>query len=109
MRDEHVFSGDWLDVATHPAMRFASTSVVEAGNGYTLHGDLTIKATTLPVALDASYNGSGVFPMDGSTHHGFAATGTISRSAFAVSFGVPGVSDDVRLALDLQFVAPRAG
>ena len=52
MRDEHVFSGDWLDVATYPAMRFASTRVVEAGDRYTLHGDLTIKATTLPVAAN---------------------------------------------------------
>lgn len=107
MRDDHVFAPDWLDVETYPTMRFASTRVVESSGRYTLHGDLTIKTTTLPVALDATYNGSGVFPVDGSTHHGFAATGTISRSAFAVSFGVPGVSDDVQLALDLQFVAPR--
>ena len=108
MRDDHVFAPDWLDVETYPTMRFASTRVVESGGRYTLHGDLTIKATTLPIALDATYNGSGLFAVDGSTHHGFAATGTISRSAFAVSFGVPGVSDDVQLALDLQFVAPRA-
>jgi polyisoprenoid-binding protein YceI len=50
---------------------------------------------------------TGFFPADGRTHHGFAATGTISRSAFGVSFAVPLVSDEVQLVLDLQFIAPE--
>jgi polyisoprenoid-binding protein YceI len=41
-------------------------------------------------------------------HHGFTATATISRSAFGVSYGVPLVSDEVELRLDVQFIAPTA-
>ena len=48
-------------------------------------GDLTIKGVTLPTTMHVSYNGSATFPVDGSIHHGFTATGTISRTAFGVS------------------------
>ena len=108
MRDDHMHAADWFDVANHPEMVFTSTGITANGDAYALTGDLSIKGVTRPVVLDVSYNGSGVFPMDGSTHHGFRATGSISRSAYGVSFGVPGVSDSVELALDLQFVAPKA-
>ena len=46
--------------------------------------------------------------MDNSTHFGLAAAGSISRSAFGVSYGVPMVSDEVTLSLDVQFVLPKA-
>jgi polyisoprenoid-binding protein YceI len=52
------------------------------------------------------FNGAAVFPVDGSTHVGFAARGTLSRSDFGVSYGVPLVSDAVDLVLDIQFIAP---
>ena len=106
MRDEHVHGSEFLDVANHPQMTFRTTSITESANGYTMTGDLTIKSTTHPVVLHATYNGSAVFPMDKSTHHGFTATGTISRSAYGVSYGVPVVSDDVTLTLDVQFINP---
>ena len=108
MRDQHVHGAEFLDVANHPQMQFRSTSITEAGSGYELAGDLTIKGITHPVVLSAAYNGSAVFPMDQSTHYGFSATGTISRSAYGVSYGVPMISDDVTLTLDVQFVSPAA-
>jgi polyisoprenoid-binding protein YceI len=106
MRDEHLHGADFFDVANHPQMTYRSTSVAESGSGYAMTGDLSIKGVTHPVTLQATFNGSGVFPMDHSTHHGFTATATISRSAFGVSYGVPLVSDDVVLTLDVQFISP---
>jgi polyisoprenoid-binding protein YceI len=105
-RDEHVHAAQYLDVENHPRMLFRSTAITEAGVDYAMTGDLTIKGTTVPTTLHVSYNGSATFPMDGSTHHGFTATGSISRSAFGVSYGVPVVSDDVALTLDVQFIEP---
>ena len=105
-RDQHLHGLDFFDVANHPQLDFRSTSISEAGSGYQLTGDLTIKGVTHSVTLDATYNGSGVFPVDKSTHYGFSASGIISRSAFGVSYGVPMVSDDVKLVLDAQFVSP---
>ena len=107
-RDEHMHGSDWFDVANHPQMSFRSTSIVEAPGGYTMTGDLTIKGITHPVTFDANYNGSNTFPMDQSTHFGFDASGSISRSSFGVSYGVPLLSDEVRLTLDAQFVLPPA-
>jgi polyisoprenoid-binding protein YceI len=106
MRDEHVQGAEFFDVANHPQMMFRSTSITESGSGYTLAGDLTIKGVTQPVTLDTTYNGSEVFVMDQSTHYGFSASTTISRSAFGVSYGVPMASDEITLQLEAQFVKP---
>jgi polyisoprenoid-binding protein YceI len=106
LRDEKVMGADYLDVETHPQMLFRSTSITESGDGYSMTGDLTIKRTTLATTLQATYNGSATFPVDGSTHFGFTATATISRSAFGVSYAVPVISDEVVLTLAVQFVEP---
>jgi polyisoprenoid-binding protein YceI len=107
-RDQHMLGSEWLDTATYPRMTFRSTSIVEAPGGYAMTGDLTIKDITRSVTFDAIYNGSNIFPMDESTHFGFEASGSISRSAFGVSYGVPLLSDHVKLTLDVQFVLPPA-
>ena len=106
MRDGHMHGADFFDVANHPTMTFRSTSIVDAGDNYEMTGDLTIRATTQPVTFSVTYNGSAVFPMDQSTHHGFAAVGSISRSEYGMSYGVPLVSDEVALSLELQFIQP---
>jgi polyisoprenoid-binding protein YceI len=107
-RDGHMSSPDFLDSADHPQMNFRSTSIVEAGSRYTMTGDLTIKGVTQPVTFDVTFNGSNIFPIDNSTHYGFSASGSISRSAFDVSYVVPLVGDDVTLNLDVQFIRPQA-
>jgi polyisoprenoid-binding protein YceI len=106
MRDEHVHGADFLDVANHPQMTFQSTAIVESGSGYALTGNLTIKGVTQAVTFETTYNGSEVFPMDQSTHYGFSAGATISRSAFDMGYGVPMVSDEVELKLEAQFIDP---
>ena len=108
MRDGHLHGGDFFDVAAHPQMTFRSTSAAAAGPGFSLTGDLTIKGVTQPVTLQATFNGTAESPMDKSVRNGFAASGTISRSAFGITYGAPMVSDDVKLVLDVQFVSPTA-
>ena len=105
-RDQHIQNADFFDSENHPKMTFQSTGVVESGSGYSLTGSLTIRGITQQITFDVAYNGSAVFPMDKSTHYGFSATGTISRSAFGVSFGVPMVTDEVGLKLEAQFISP---
>jgi polyisoprenoid-binding protein YceI len=107
-RDQHMHGPDWFDVASYPQMSFRSTSIVEAPGGYTMTGDLTIRGITQSVSFNTVYNGSNTFPMDRSTHFGFEASGTISRSAFGVSYGLSMLNDDVELTLDAQFVLPPA-
>lgn len=107
-RDEHMYGPDWFDVARHPHMTFRSTSIVEASGGYAMTGDLTIKGITQSVTFHSIYNGSSTFPMDESTHFGFEASGSIRRSSFGISYGLPLLADDVKLTLDAQFILPRS-
>jgi polyisoprenoid-binding protein YceI len=106
LRDENVHVAEYLDVANHPHMSFHSTSIVESDTGYALTGDLTIRNVTAPMTFDVTYNGEAIFPIDGSTHFGFTASGTISRSAFGVSHAPDVISDEVELTLDVRFVRP---
>ena len=106
MRDEHVHGPDFFDLTTHPNMTFQSTSVAESGDGYALTGDLTIRGVTIPITFDTTFNGSDVFPVDGSTHFGFSASATISRTAFGMGSFIPVLSDKVAVQLEAQFVRP---
>jgi polyisoprenoid-binding protein YceI len=105
-RDGHLVGTDFFDSENFPEMTFRSTSIVAAGDKYTLAGDLTVKDTTKPVSFDLSFNGVGVFPVDDSTHAGFLATTTVRRSDFGVSYGIPVASDEVEIRIDAQLIAP---
>ncbi len=56
-RDEHLRSPDFLDAAQHPHITFRSTRIEPAGDGYRIHGDLTIRGVARPVTLDAEIAG----------------------------------------------------
>jgi polyisoprenoid-binding protein YceI len=104
-RDGHLQGDGFFDSANHPTMTFTSTSIDTTGeNTGVIHGNLTIRGVTRPISLATTFNGTGTFPMDNSFHAGFVATGAFSRSDFGVSFGVPLVSDEVQLMLDVQIV-----
>ena len=105
-RDQHLQGDTFFDAPNHPQMKFKSLSISESGDGYELTGELTIKGITETVTLTGAYNGSAVFPLDGSTHHGFSMSGIISRGAFDVSYGESMVTDEVKLTLEIQFIAP---
>jgi len=107
-RDGHMQGEEFFDAGNHPTMTFASTGIEASGDGYTMTGDLTIKGVTQSVALHAKFNGEAVFPMDGSTHYGFAASGAISRSEFNMDAFIPMLSDQVELSLQAQFISPVA-
>ena len=108
-RDEHMYGSEWLDVVDVSSDEaFVRPRSSRRRDGYSMTGDLTIKDITLPVVFDATYHGSNIFPMDQSTHFGFEATSSISRTSFGVSYGVPLLSDEVKLRMDVQFVLPAA-
>ncbi|HJM20765.1 MAG TPA: YceI family protein [Acidimicrobiales bacterium] len=105
-RDQHLQGDTFFDVANHPQMKFKSVSISESDEEYELTGELTIKGITNTVTLTGTYNGSAVFPLDDSTHHGFSMSSIISRGAFDVSYGESMVTDEVKLTLEIQFIEP---
>src|SRR5215207_9180905 len=59
-RDQHLRSGDFLDVEQHPVLTFASTAVRPTGGSwFELDGELTIKDITRPVTLSGEFLGWG--------------------------------------------------
>lgn len=95
---------DFFGADMAPA-RFVSTRVVVRGQQATVTGNLTLNGITRPVTLAATFYGAGRAPamMGGKDNVGFHATGTIRRTDFGIGFGVPIVSDAVKLDIAAAF------
>lgn len=102
--DEHLQKPEFFDAAKYPEGRFVSTRIAVNGTSATIDGNLTLKGVTKPVTLKARFIGAGQGPMGGKTNIGFAATTTIKRSDFGIDYGIPLVSDEVRLRINAAFV-----
>ena len=107
-RDNHLRSPDFFDAAQFPTMRFASERLEERGDdGFVLHGALTLRGVTLPLALEARKEGEGRDPW-GLQRVAFSAKGKLSRKAFglqwnqALETGGVLVGDEIEIALDVQ-------
>src|SRR5947207_15123915 len=59
-RDQHLMSGDFLEIEKHSVLTFKSTAVrATGGTSFELDGDLTIKDLTRPVTLSGEFLGWG--------------------------------------------------
>ncbi|HEX8414207.1 MAG TPA: YceI family protein [Sphingomicrobium sp.] len=95
----HLLSPDLFDAAKHPTATFSSTSVVATGPRAKVTGNLTLRGITKPVVLDMRFYGAGTNPRSKKLGVGFSGTGTIKRSDFGLSYGLPSVGDDVKLQI----------
>ncbi|MDO9489378.1 MAG: YceI family protein [Sphingomonadaceae bacterium] len=84
---------------------FVSTKVTPRGDSATILGNLTLNGVTRPVTLTAQFYGAGKMPatMGGKENVGFRAQGSIKRSDFGVGYGIPMVSDEVKLDIAAAF------
>ncbi|HEX6939030.1 MAG TPA: YceI family protein [Longimicrobiales bacterium] len=116
-RDAHLRSADFLDVETHPTIAFRSKRVEGAhakpGDRFRVIGDLTIRDTTMEVALDATFEGVGQDPWGGE-RAGFSATTEIDRRDWglrwnqALETGGVLVGNNVRIEIEAQVVKQGA-
>ncbi len=83
--------------------KFVSTNVVARGTSAKITGNLTLNGVTKPVVLDATFSGAGANPFNKKPTIGFHATTTIKRSEFGVAYGIPVVSDEVKLDISVAF------
>ncbi len=107
-RDAHCRAEDMMDVATRPTLTFRSTRISGSDTDWTVDGDVTIGDVTKPVSLAVELGGIETFPVDGSRHAGFEATGELRRSDFGIAPGlpVPVLGDVLKLSIDLELVEP---
>ena len=98
-RDEHLRAADFFNVAEFPRMTFKSTAVKFAGdNPAEITGNLTLLGVTRPLALKIERwvcrdNPASKRPMCGGN-----ASASMKRSDFGMKYGIPAVSDELKLS-----------
>lgn len=108
-RDAHLASPEFFDIARHPEMRFASTSIATDGDRLVVAGELTLRGVTRPVELRGRFTGSAADPW-GNERIGLELAGTVDRTAFGLSWNapLPGggflLPDEVQLSASLSAV-----
>lgn len=101
--DEHLKNKDFFNVEEFPEMRFKSTDIIVTGeNTADITGDFTLLGVTKPVTLSVIHNKSGKFPMGDKYVSGFSAKTVIKRSDFGMDYGLPMVSDDVNIMIEVE-------
>jgi polyisoprenoid-binding protein YceI len=113
-RDTHLKSADFFDAEQHPKIIFRSTLLegdprASEGARFRVFGDLTIRDTTMPIALDCMFEGRGNDPW-GKERAGFSAYTEIDRRDWGLKWnqvietGGVLVANKVRIEAEVQFV-----
>lgn len=112
---DELLNDQWLDKKTGAQMKFESTGVTKTGPATAdVAGNLTLKGITKPVTLHVTFNGGYEgHPMDPHARIGFSAKGSLKRSDFNISIGIPvppstmGVGDEVSFEIETELSGPE--
>jgi len=116
-RDQHLMSGDFLEVEKHPVLAFTSTAVrPTGGTSFELEGDLTIKGITRPVTLSGEFLGWGP-DMEGDPMLAASAKTTIDREDWDMTWNMAveaggflvGKKVDLEIEVEAHRVAEPSG
>ncbi|MBZ0104892.1 MAG: YceI family protein [Sulfuricella denitrificans] len=101
--EKHLQGEDFFDTAKYPAMTFKSKSLRFDGDKLTgADGDFTLLGVTRPVSLKVDHFKCAPHPMTRKAMCGANATTMIKRSEFGMSKYVPAVSDEVKIAIQVE-------
>lgn len=110
LRDDHLRTEDFLNVAEHPEITFRSTGLrPRGGDKWDLTGELTMLGVSKPVMLDTRFDGVGPDQWGG-TRASASAVAQLRRDDFAVRFsqslksGIATVGTTLRVQIDIQVV-----
>ena len=102
-RDEHLRSADFFNVAEFPEIVFKSTKLNFSGDAVeSVEGNLTMAGVTKPVKLRATAFKCGPHPFSKKPMCGGDFEGTLKRTDYGLKFGVPAISDDVKLEISVE-------
>jgi|SRR5689334_2040697 polyisoprenoid-binding protein YceI len=108
-RDQHLRSGDFLDVEKFPVIKFKSTDIQGDEQNFKLTGDLTIREITRPITLDVTYEGRTKDPWGGE-RVGFSASGKLDRRDYGLTWNVLletgglTVGNDIKIQIEVEAV-----
>jgi polyisoprenoid-binding protein YceI len=112
-RDKHLQSADFFDAGSFPEMTFASTKVVDAGQGrYDVHGTFTVKGVAYDLVLPLTFAGVKEHPaMKGKEVAGFNGTLVLDRLAYKIGDGklykLGVVGKDVEVLVTIEALADK--
>ncbi|MBI5276941.1 MAG: polyisoprenoid-binding protein [Burkholderiales bacterium] len=102
-RDEHLRTPDFFNSAEFPEMTYKSTKFNFAGEKLeSVEGNLTLLGVTKPVKLTVTSFNCGPHPFNKKPMCGAYVEGAIKRTDFGMKFGVPAISDEVKLAISVE-------
>jgi polyisoprenoid-binding protein YceI len=112
-RDQHLMSGDFLEIEKYPALTFKSTAVrPTGGTSFELEGDLTIKDVTRHVTLSGEFLGWGP-NMEGKPMLAASAKTTIDREDFGMTWNMAveagGFLVGKKVEIEIEIEAHRVG
>lgn len=104
-RDEHLRGPDFFNAAQFPAITFKSEKVqvkkTDAGEMYSVTGNLTMHGETRPVTLELRKLGEGDTPF-GDYRAGFLSQATLKRSDFGMKNMLPAIGDEVLITISFE-------
>lgn len=101
--EKHIRSEEFLDVEKYPTITFSSKKLKFDGDKLVgADGDFTLHGVTRPVSLKLDHFHCAPHPMTKKFNCGANATTAIKRSEFGVSKYVPGIGDEVRIAIQVE-------
>ena len=105
-RDHDLKSDHFFNVAATPKISFVSTKVEGTDpNGFTIAGNLTMHGETHAIVLQAHVAGAGTSPR-GKRLVAYAATATIDRTQWGMTYGPLIVGNNVDLSINVEADGP---
>lgn len=103
-RDQHLRSPDFFNAKQFPVITFNSTSVMAKEgqeNMLEVTGDFNLHGMKKSITVDIEITGKGK-SSSGEEIIGFETTFEIMRSEFGMTYGMQGVSDDIRITVSIE-------
>ena len=102
-RDDHLRAADFFNSAEFPEMIYKSTKFNFNGDAVeSVEGTLTLLGVTKPVKLNVTSFKCGPHPFTKKPMCGAYVEGSVKRTDFGMKFGVPAISDEVKLAIGVE-------
>jgi polyisoprenoid-binding protein YceI len=105
--NSRLLTDQFFDVPKHPELHFVSTAIKKLGaNRYAVEGNLTLLGVCHPVSFEATQNKLGEQTAGNASgvKVGFSARGTLDRSAFGMTYALPGIGREVAFRLEIEAV-----
>lgn len=102
-RDDHLRAADFFNSAEFPEIVYKSTRFNFNGDAVeSIEGTLTMLGVTKPLKLNVTSFKCAPHPFNKKPMCGAYAEGVIKRSDFGMKYGLPAISDDVKLAIGVE-------